>query len=65
VAEQLGERLPLVLDGGPSSTTQPSTIIDLSQTPPRLLRQGPLSLAALREFLPDLQTEEKTVAKNK
>jgi L-threonylcarbamoyladenylate synthase len=65
VAEQLGERLPLVLDGGPSSTTQPSTIIDLSQTPPRLLRQGPLSLAALREFLPDLQAEEKMVAKNK
>jgi L-threonylcarbamoyladenylate synthase len=65
VAEQLGERLPLVLDGGPSSTTQPSTIIDLSQTSPRLLRQGPLSLAAFREFLPDLQTEEKTVAKNK
>ena len=57
VAEQLGEGLALVLDGGPSSTTQPSTIIDLSKTPPRLLRQGPLSLAALREFLPDLQVD--------
>jgi L-threonylcarbamoyladenylate synthase len=57
VAEQLGEQLPLVLDGGPSSTTQPSTIIDLSKTPSRLLRQGPLSLAALREFLPDLQVD--------
>lgn len=58
VAEQLGERLLLVLDGGPSSTTQPSTIIDLSKTPPRLLRRGPLSLAVLREFLPDLQADE-------
>ncbi len=55
VAEQLGERLPLVLDGGPSPTAQPSTIIDLSRTPPRLLRLGPISLAALREFLPDLE----------
>jgi L-threonylcarbamoyladenylate synthase len=63
VAEQLGERLPLVLDGGPSSTTQPSTIIDLSKTPPRLLRRGPLSLAALREFLPDLQAGEDAVVK--
>lgn len=58
VAEQLGERLPLVLDGGPSSTPQPSTIVDLSLNPPRLLRHGPISLAALREFLPDLEDEE-------
>ncbi|MBN1993267.1 MAG: threonylcarbamoyl-AMP synthase [Anaerolineae bacterium] len=58
VAEQLGESLPLVLDGGPSPAARPSTIIDLSRTPPRLLRQGPISAAALREFLPDLQTDE-------
>jgi L-threonylcarbamoyladenylate synthase len=56
VAEQLGPTLPLVLDGGPSPTTTPSTIIDLSVTPPRLLRPGELSLVALREFLPDLET---------
>ncbi len=55
VAEQLGDELPLVLDGGPSPTATPSTIIDLSVTPPRLLRQGDLSLAGLREFLPDLE----------
>ncbi len=55
VAEQLAGRLPLVLDGGPSPTTQPSTIIDLSVSPPRLLRQGRLSLATLQKFLPDLE----------
>jgi L-threonylcarbamoyladenylate synthase len=54
VVEQLGVRLPLILDGGPVPTTQASTIIDLSLSPPRLLRQGPISLATLREFLPDL-----------
>ncbi len=58
VAEQLGERLPLILDGGPIPTTQASTIIDLSLNPPRLLRQGPISLAALREFLPNLEGNE-------
>jgi L-threonylcarbamoyladenylate synthase len=54
VAQQLGEDLPLVLDGGPSPTTQPSTIINLSCTPPRLLRQGPIETTALQKFLPDL-----------
>lgn len=58
VAEQLGEELPLVLDGGPSPVPQPSTIIDLSISPPRLLRSGPISLAALRAFLPDLEAGE-------
>ncbi len=54
VAKQLGEDLPLVLDGGPSATSQPSTIIDLSGTPPRILREGPIPASKLREFLPDL-----------
>ncbi len=54
VAEQLHGRLPLILDGGPSPTTQPSSIIDLSVSPPRLLREGRLTLAMLQEFLPDL-----------
>lgn len=54
VAEQLDGRIPLVLDGGPSPTSQPSSIVDLSVSPPRLLRQGRLTLEMLREFLPDL-----------
>lgn len=62
VAQQLGEALPLVLDGGPSPGGQPSTLIDLSVTPPRLLRTGPVSLSALQEFLPDLTGEEKAQA---
>lgn len=55
VAEQLRGRLPLILDGGPSPTTLPSSIVDLSVTPPRLLRQGRLTLEMLREYLPDLE----------
>lgn len=55
VARQLGRDLPLVLDGGPSPAPQPSTIIDLSVNPPRLLRSGPVSLDLLRDFLPDLE----------
>ncbi|MCB0170287.1 MAG: threonylcarbamoyl-AMP synthase [Anaerolineae bacterium] len=55
VADQLGPALPLVLDSGPSPSSQPSTIIDLSTDPPRLLRQGPITIEALRPFLPNLE----------
>lgn len=55
VAEQLRGRLPLILDGGPSPTTLPSSIVDLTVTPPRLLREGRLTLDMLREYLPDLE----------
>jgi L-threonylcarbamoyladenylate synthase len=40
VLEQLGSRLPLVLDGGPTPGDTPSTIIDLTGPAPRVLRQG-------------------------
>ena len=33
-------RIDLVLDGGPCRIGQPSTILDLSVVPPRILRQG-------------------------
>lgn len=58
VVEQLGARLPLILDGGPLTTGLASTIIDLSVDPPRLLRPGPISLAELREYLPDVQGDD-------
>ena len=63
VAAQLRGRLPLVLDGGPSPTPQASTILDLSISPPRLLRQGRLTLEVLREYLPDLQGSDEAMAR--
>jgi len=36
----LGDRLDVVLDGGPCRIGQPSTILDLSGATPRILRQG-------------------------
>jgi len=55
VAAQLGGRLPLILDGGPTPTPNPSSIVDFSVSPPRLLREGDLTLAALRVYLPNLE----------
>lgn len=51
VLEQLGGRIPLILDGGQSGRAQASTIIDLTQDPPRLLRVGPVPREALEEVL--------------
>ena len=53
--EQLGEAVSVLLDGGPSGDPVPSSIVDVSGPVPRLLREGALSLAELREVCPDLE----------
>ncbi len=55
VAAQLGERVPLVLDGGPNPEQQPSTLVDFTESPARLLREGAWSFSKLRQAIPDLQ----------
>jgi L-threonylcarbamoyladenylate synthase len=55
VAAQLGGRIAAVLDGGPCPGGIPSTVVDCVAWPPRLVRQGALSLAALRTVLPHIQ----------
>ncbi len=44
VADELGDRIDLVLDGGRLTGGQPSTLLDLRITPARLLREGPMSV---------------------
>lgn len=39
--------LDLVLDGGPSRERRPSTMVDLTGTVPRLLREGPVPISAI------------------
>jgi L-threonylcarbamoyladenylate synthase len=48
VEEQLGGRISLILDGGACRGGVPSTILDCSVSPPRLLRRGAISEADLR-----------------
>lgn len=45
------EGLALILDGGETAGEAPSTVVDLTVEPPRLLREGALSWAALRDRL--------------
>ena len=58
VAAQLGGRIALILDGGPTPTPHPSSIVDFSVSPPRLLREGDLTLEMLREQLPALTAKD-------
>ena len=51
VADEFGDRLPLILDGGPCAVGIESTIVDLSQGMAVLLRPGGVSAALLAEAL--------------
>ena len=51
VLAQLGGRIDAVLDGGPCSVGVESTILDLTVTPYRILRQGGLSREAIGAVL--------------
>lgn len=51
VEEQLGSSISLILDGGPCSVGVESTIIDLTTTPPEVLRMGGVALEELEQVL--------------
>lgn len=46
----LGGRVAVYLDGGPSASGTPSTILDATGTTPRVLRQGAIPLDVLHTF---------------
>ena len=49
VIEYFGDRIDLVIDSGEVTATEPSTVLDVTTSPPRVVREG-----AIR-FLQDLQ----------
>lgn len=51
VLEQLDGRLELILDGGSVPGGVPSTVVDCTQDPPQILRQGALSAEAIAAAL--------------
>jgi tRNA threonylcarbamoyl adenosine modification protein (Sua5/YciO/YrdC/YwlC family) len=48
---QLGDRVEVYLDSGPSPQGAASTIVDVSGAEPRVLREGPVSIASVAEVL--------------
>jgi tRNA threonylcarbamoyl adenosine modification protein (Sua5/YciO/YrdC/YwlC family) len=51
---QLGEAVEVYLDGGPTTTAVPSSIVDVTGDVPVLLRRGWITEERLREIVPDL-----------
>jgi L-threonylcarbamoyladenylate synthase len=54
VAEDLGDELDLILDGGPAVHGVESTVLDLTSERPMVLRPGAVTIEQLREILPDV-----------
>jgi L-threonylcarbamoyladenylate synthase len=46
VMREVGDRVDLVLDGGATTGDKPSTIVDVTVEPPRIIRQGAIDIAA-------------------
>jgi L-threonylcarbamoyladenylate synthase len=51
VAFQMGEMVDLVINGGPSNTRVESTVVDITQDVPEVLREGPISREAIEKAL--------------
>jgi len=55
VAREFGDHLDLILEAGPCPGGLPSTIVDLTNSPPRLVRAGAIPLAELAEIMPEIE----------
>lgn len=51
VSRMLGNKLDLIIDGGQTNAHQPSTILDLTQSPPQILREGIIPFKKIAPYL--------------
>jgi L-threonylcarbamoyladenylate synthase len=61
VLVQLGDELDVVVDGGTLPTRGGSTILDMTQPTPLLVREGPVALSDLREVLRGMEGKEGNI----
>jgi L-threonylcarbamoyladenylate synthase len=55
VIDYFGERIDLVIDGGEVTVTEPSTVLDVTTSPPRVVREGVIRFSQDWQGLQDLQ----------
>jgi L-threonylcarbamoyladenylate synthase len=55
VRDDLGDRVDLILDGGPTDVGVESTVVDLSGAAPVVLRPGAIAIETLRDVVPDVR----------
>ena len=51
VSAYFPQGVDLIIDGGEVSVTEPSTVLDIARTTPRLIREGALSRAAIERVI--------------
>ena len=51
VESYFGDTLDMIVDGGSSTTTEPSTVLDLSNEEPKLIREGVIKKELLADLL--------------
>jgi L-threonylcarbamoyladenylate synthase len=62
VLQDLDGRIDMVIDGGATTVGVESTVLDLSQDVPTVLRPGAVSLEMLRPLLPDVRRRPRDAA---
>lgn len=50
-AKQLGEKVDMILDGGPAPLGQESSVVDLTSKKPKMLREGPIKFKEVLSVL--------------
>ena len=61
VFEDMNGKIPAIVDGGSAGVGLESTVIDVTQNPPRLLRPGGITLAQLKEVLGEVEVDAAVV----
>ncbi|MBX7051832.1 MAG: threonylcarbamoyl-AMP synthase [Flavobacteriales bacterium] len=57
VADQLGEKIELIIDGGECRVGVESTIIDCTVTPPKILRLGGVSVESITSVIGEVEVQ--------
>lgn len=52
--EQLDDAVSVYLDTGPCQPSQPSSVVDVTVQPPRLLREGEITFEQLSQIVPEM-----------
>ncbi len=55
VLAQLDGRIPMILNGGATRANIPSTVVDMTVTPPQVLRVGAISVAEIEKVIGTVQ----------
>jgi L-threonylcarbamoyladenylate synthase len=60
IVREFDDGVDLILDAGPCPGGLPSTIVDVTSSPPRLVRAGAIAAESLAEIIPEMKRVAKT-----